>query len=230
MRTHLFSGVICAIAILALGSTQSVQAQSSAVYICAYIDLVPNAVSSAEVLLKRYRNSSRTQPGNLQIEVLHEIARPSRFAILEAWADEVALESHERAASTLRFRDRLEVLQRAPSDKRVVRGVYLGRPETENHVGAIYVLTHVDITPDHLDDGLQLLKDMTVETAKDYGNISYEVLQQADPANHFTVVEVWTNKKALDAHVQAAHTREFRKRVLPLQGGLYDERMYDKVD
>jgi quinol monooxygenase YgiN len=81
-----------------------------------------------------------------------------------------------------------------------------------------------------LTNGLTLLKDMSVETAKDYGNISYEVLQQADPANHFTVVEEWTSKKVLDAHAEAAHTREFRKALLPLQGGLYDERMYDKVD
>jgi quinol monooxygenase YgiN len=82
------------------------------------------------------------------------------------------------------------------------------------------------LTPNHQDDGLLLLKDMAVETAKDYGNISYEVLRQADPANHFTVVEEWTSKKVLDAHARTVHTREFRKTLLPLQGGLYDERMY----
>jgi quinol monooxygenase YgiN len=166
----------------------------------------------------------------LQFEVLHEIARPSRFAILEAWSDEAALEGHERAASTLHFHDQLGAIQSAPNDKRVGRRLYHGREASENRAGAIYILTHVDITPNHLDDGLILLKDMAVKTAKDYGNISYEVLQQADPANHFTVVEEWTSKKVLDAHTQAAHTREFRKTLLPLQGGLYDERMYDKVD
>ena len=217
-------------AILASGPTQSVQAQGSAVYLCTYVDLMPNAVSSAEGLLKRYSNSSRTQPGNLQFDVLHEIARPSRFAILEAWADEAELESHERAASTLHFRDQLEAVQSAPYDTRVGRRIYHEREASENRAGAIYVLTHVDITPNHQDNGLTLLKDMSVETAKDYGNISYEVLQQADPANHFTVVEEWTSKKVLDAHAEAAHTREFRKALLPLQGGLYDERMYDKVD
>jgi hypothetical protein len=49
-----------------------------------------------------------------------------------------------------------------PNDKRVGRGVYFWRAETANQAGEIYVLTHVDITPDHLDDGLKLLKDMTV--------------------------------------------------------------------
>jgi hypothetical protein len=33
-----------------------------------------------------------------------------------------------------------------------------------------------------------------------------------------------------DVRAQAAHTREFRNTLLPLQGGLYDERMYEKVD
>jgi quinol monooxygenase YgiN len=227
---RLYSRAICAIAILASGPTQSVQAPGSAVYLCTYVDLMSNAVSSAEALLKRYSNSSRTQPGNLRFDVLHEIDRPGRFAILEAWTDEAALESHERAASTLHFRDRLKAIQSAPYDERVGRRLYLGRRKSENQAGAIYVLTHVDVTPNHLDDGLTLLKDMSIETTKDYGIISYEVLQQADPANHFTAVEEWINKRALDAHAKAAHTREFRERLLPIQGGLYDERLYDKMD
>jgi quinol monooxygenase YgiN len=230
MRVRGFSRVICAIGILASGPTQSVQAEGSAVYLCTYVDLRPSAVTSADALLKRYSNLSRTQSGNLQFDVLHEIARPSRFAILEAWADAAALERHDRSASAVDFRDWLATVQSAPFDKRVGRRLYLGRGESENRAGAVYVLTHVDITPNQPDDGLTLLKEMTVETARDHGNISYEVMQQANPANHFTVVEEWTSKKVLDAHVEAAHTREFRSRLLPLQGGLYDERMYDKVD
>jgi quinol monooxygenase YgiN len=71
---------------------------------------------------------------------------------------------------------------------------------------------------------------MSVETAKDYGNICYEVLQQADRANHFTVVEEWTSKKAHDAHVEAAHTRAFREGLSAMLGALYDERLYNKLE
>jgi (4S)-4-hydroxy-5-phosphonooxypentane-2,3-dione isomerase len=230
MRLRLFSQSLCAIAILASGPAQSAQAQGAAIYLCTYVELMPNAVSSGGALLKRYSNASRTEPGNMRLVVLHEIARPSRFAILEAWTDEAALDSHKRAANTLRFRDRLNSIQSAPSDERVGRMLDLGRGNSEPGSGEIYVLTHVDVTPDHQNDGLTLLREISIETAGDYGNINNEVLQQANPANHFTVFEAWTSRKALDAHSQAEHTRGFRERLLPMQGGLYDERLYEKMD
>ena len=110
------------------------------------------------------------------------------------------------------------------------RSLYLGSGKCKDGARAIYVLTHVDVLPNHLDDALTLLKGMSNGAAKDEGNISYHVLQQANPANHLTVLEVWTSKSAFDAHIQAAHTREFRQGLLPMQGALYDERLYDKVD
>jgi quinol monooxygenase YgiN len=227
---RLFSQLLCAFVFLASVPTQSAQAQGGAVYLCTYVELIPNAVSSGEALLKRYSSASRTEPGNMGFVVLHEIARPSRFAILEAWTDEVGLGRHRTTANTLHFRGRLKSIQSAPYDERVGRRLDLGREKSEHVSGEMYVLTHVDVTPNHQNDGLTLLRDISVETAKNYGNISYEVLQQADPANHFTVVEAWTSKKALDAHTQAEHTREFRERLLPMQGGLYDQRLYDKMD
>jgi quinol monooxygenase YgiN len=230
MRLRLFSQLLCAIALLASGLTQSVQAQGSSVDLCTYIELMPNAVSSGEALLKRYSTSSRTEPGNMRFVVLHEIARPSRFAILEAWIDRTTLERHGREASTLHFREGLNSIQSAPYDERVGRRLDVGHANSKHGSGEIYVLSHVDVKPNHQDDGLTLLKEISIETAKDYGNISHEVLQQADRANHFTVVEAWTSKKALDAHTQAEHTRGFRERLLPIQGGLYDERLYDKMD
>ena len=55
------------------------------------------------------------------------------------------------------------------------------------------------------------LKAMSVDTANDAGNISYEALQQANRGNHFTVIEAWTNRKALDAHAMAAQHAPFAK-------------------
>ena len=70
------------------------------------------------------------------------------------------------------------------------------------------------------------LKAMSVDTAAEAGNVSYEVLQQVNRGNHFTVLEAWTNRKALDGHVMAAHTREFRGKLTPIAGALYDEQIY----
>jgi len=221
---------ILATAVLASASIQSVQAEDGAIYLSTYIELMPNAVGSGAGLLARYRNASRTQTGNRRFDVLREISRPNRFAILEVWADEAALESHEAAASTLHFRDRLKALWTAPYDERVGRRIYLGSGSSKNGPGAIYVLTHVDVMPNHQDDAVKLLKTMSVETANEYGNISYEVLQQSSRGNHLTVIEEWTNNRTYDAHVEAPHTRAFREGLSVMQGALYDERLYDKVD
>ena len=74
------------------------------------------------------------------------------------------------------------------------------------------------------------LKAMSEDTANDAGNIRYEVLQQANRGNHFTVVETWADRKALDAHAMAAHTRAFRNKLAPIAGALYDERIYEALN
>jgi quinol monooxygenase YgiN len=56
------------------------------------------------------------------------------------------------------------------------------------------------------------------------------VLQQANRTNHFTIVDEWTNRGALDAHDEASHTRTFRERLSPMEGALYDERFYEALD
>jgi len=207
-----------------------VYAQDNAVYLVTYIEVMPNAAASGAALLERYSDASRKEIGNLSFDVLHEMARPERFAILEVWKDKAAFDGHDKAASTVHFRDRLNEIQGAPYDERILSGLYLGPVKHEHKPGAIYVLTHVDVVPQHLNNGLALLGAMSSDTAKENGNISYEVLQQANRLNHFAVVEEWVSKQAAQAHALAPHTRAFRAKLLPMQGALYDERFYKKLD
>ena len=58
----------------------------------------------------------------------------------------------------------------------------------------------------------------------------YEITQQANRANHFTVIEMWADPKAYEAHVLASHTRQFRDKLGPMLGALYDERLYRTLD
>jgi len=44
--------------------------------------------------------------------------------------------------------------------------------------------------------------------------------------NHFEVVEVWRDQKSDNAHELAAHTKEFRVKLAPVIGALYDQRWY----
>jgi quinol monooxygenase YgiN len=218
--------LVLSLVIAAAACGQSAHAQGSPVYLATYIDVMPNAVAAGAALLKQYRNASLKENGNLRFEVLQEIERPNRFAIVEAWRDKVALDAHGAIASTSQFRDKLKAIGDAPYDERITNGLYAAQGKNTARTGALYVLTHVDVTPAGKEDCMAALKAMTTDTANDPGNISFEVLQQANRSNHFTVVESWINKKMLDAHVMAPHTRAFREKLTPIAGALYDERYY----
>ena len=62
------------------------------------------------------------------------------------------------------------------------------------------------------------------------GNLRFEVVQQVNRPNHFTVVEIWKDAKAVETHSMAAPTREFRDKLATMTGALYDERMYRAID
>jgi quinol monooxygenase YgiN len=205
-------------------------AQGNAVFLATYIEVMPNAVTPGIALLKQYRDASSKEDGNLRAVALAEIERPNRFVIVEAWRDKAALEAHGQSAATLKFRDKLKPIADAPYDERVNNALYVTQGKNESQSDAIYVLTHVDVIPAGKDDCMAALKAMSIDTASDAGNISYEVLQQANRGNHFTVIEAWTNRKALDAHAMAAHTRVFREKISPVAGALYDERIYKALN
>ena len=208
----------------------SAHAQGSAVYLATYVEVMPDTIAPGIALLKQYRAASVKEYGNLRAEALAEIERPNRFVILEAWRDKAALDAHSQSAATLKFHDTLKPIADAPYDERINAALYVTQGKNESQSGAIYVVTHVDVIPAGKDDCMAALKAMSADTAGDAGNISYEVLQQANRGNHFTVIEAWTNRKALDAHAMAAHTRAFREKISPVAGALYDDRIYKALN
>src|SRR5580704_8352987 len=205
-------------------------AQGNAVYLATYVEVMPNAVAPGIALLRQYRDASSKEDGNVRTVALAEIERPNRFVVVEAWRDKAALEAHGQSAATSKFRDKLKPIADAPNDERITNALYVTQGKNESQSGALYVVTHVDVIPAGKDDCMAALKTMSVDTAADAGNISYEALQQANRGNHFTVIEAWTNRKALDAHAMAAHTRAFREKISPVAGALYDERIYKALN
>jgi quinol monooxygenase YgiN len=221
-----FFGLALAMTILAAAPGQSAHAQGNAVYLATYVEVMPNEIASAATMLKRYRDASRGESGNLRFDMLAEVARPNRFVILEAWRDQRALAAHVQSANTVQFHQELKGIEDAPYDERIANALYLGQGADKSPADAVYVVTHVDVIPPGKDACMAALKAMSEDTAKDPGNISYEVLQQANRGNHFIVVEEWASMKDADAHAVVAHTRAFREKLTPIAGALYDERFY----
>lgn len=228
MRTII--GLASAVTIMTAVLAGTAHAQSETVYLVTYVELMPNAVASGSAALKQYRGESRKESGNLRLDVLAEIKRPNRFAIVEIWKDKASLDAHGRSAASAQLSEELKSLQDAPNDVRIDHALYLGRGKDENRAGAIYVVTHIDVIPPGKEACMAALKAMSSDTAGDRGNIGYDVLQQDDHSNHFTVVEEWAGMEAADAHAMAAHTRAFRAKLIPIKGALYDERFYTALN
>ena len=91
----------------------------------------------------------------------------------------------------------------------------------------VYVITHVDVSPSP--QVAVLLQRLAEESRRDEGNLRFDVLLHTMRSNHFTVIEAWRNRAALDNHAAAAHTKQYREELAPLLGSPLDERMFEGV-
>jgi quinol monooxygenase YgiN len=204
-----------------------VRAQDSTVYVVTYIEVVPNAVDTAATLLKSYGNASRGESGCQRFDILQEISRPERFALFEIWSSAAARDNRDGTTSAVSFHEKLAKIQSAPDDERRNNALYVGSLPSAPESNTIYVITHVDLIPESNGKGLALLKAMRDSASRETNNLAYEVLQQANRPNHFAVVEMWKNMSALEAHIDAQQTRDFRQALLPMEGAPYDDRRYE---
>jgi quinol monooxygenase YgiN len=93
----------------------------------------------------------------------------------------------------------------------------------------LYVVTHVDLTPNFVVNGPKLLQQFASDSRKDKGVVRFELLDDISRKNHFTIVGVWENQAAFDAHLEANHTKEFREKIQPMLGSPFDERLHSIV-
>ena len=200
------------------------------VYTVIYVEVMPTSKSDATVVLRRYREGARKEGGNLRCEVAQRIDQPHQFVILSIWKDQKAWEAHGKGAASMEMREKVAAVRNAPTDERVHIGLSVGPIDVTASRDAVFVATHVDVIPPRKDDGVAALKRLGDESRKGDGNLRFEVVQQANRQNHFTVVEIWKDAKTVEAHSMAAATREFRDKLASMTGALYDERMYKAID
>jgi len=96
--------------------------------------------------------------------------------------------------------------------------------------GRIYVVTHVDSVPNEAASATKLLQQYAADTRKEKGAVRCEVYVQESRTNHFSIVEVWQDHASYDAHIAAAHTKEFREKVHPMLGSPFDERLHSLLE
>jgi quinol monooxygenase YgiN len=201
---------------------------SGPVYRVTYFDVGPTATAQSAAIARQHAEAARKQDGNAEFEVFEELGRP-RFATLEAWRDKKAADAYSESTAAAAYRDKLQPLMVGGFGVRPHSGLAVAAPKAPLPQGAIYVLTHVDVFPTFKDQAVELVKAQAEAARKDAGNVRYDVLQWDGHPNHFTLVEVWRDRKAFEASVVTAHNKDFRQKLTPLEGALYDERLYQLV-
>src|SRR6266404_4488629 len=101
--------------------------------------------------------------------------------------------------------------------------------KAEARSGALYVVTYVDVFPNFTDETLKALRQFATDSRKDQGSVRFEFLQDVVRTNHFSIVEVWQNRQAYDAHLMQQHSKRFREKIQPGLGSPFDERLYNLV-
>lgn len=203
----------------------AVPADVSPLYVVTYVESRANARDETAALLKSYRDASRKTAGNLRSIVVQRPRRPGQFVVVAAWKDKAAWDAHMAAPATKEFRDKLAALRNAPADDRFHNALSVG--PIEDASGAVYGVTHVDVIPPQKDNALVALKALGEANRAASGNARFEIVQQTNRPNHFTVFEVWRSREAFDANAASAHQREFRDKLAAMSGALYDERLYE---
>lgn len=208
-------------------SGQGPNAQSA--YLVTYIEVTPAATEKAIGLMHQLAAASRKEGGSQRFEILQQRERPAQLGILEAWSDGKAAEAHGAGAAAKAFRSQIDPLRVGYYDERLETGIDLGAPAALGK-DAVYVATHVDVTGQFKDDAIEMMKKLASASRKEPGAVRFEIWQQNNRLNHFTMVEVWKDEAALDAHNAAPTARGFRDQVGRMMGALYDDRRYKNLE
>ncbi len=96
--------------------------------------------------------------------------------------------------------------------------------------GAVYAVSYIDAVPASRAAVAAALQKLATASRKDDGNLRYEILQRGAPANQFAIVSIWKDQKAYDAHMAAAHTKDFREKQKPQLISLIDDRVHSGME
>jgi quinol monooxygenase YgiN len=229
----LLIGAALAAAAAPAAQAQAPTAQAPAppsTYAVTYIEVTPAAEAATGDLLRGIAATSRKEAGNLRYDVLQQIERHNQFAILEAWSDAKALETHGGSAAMKQLRTALDPLRTGFFDERLDNGLDVGPAPAAAPKNAIYVVTHVDVTGPFKDDAIVMMKKLVADARREPGAERFDFWQQSNRLNHFTLTEIWKDQAALDAHNAAPATRAFRDQIGRMLGALYDDRRYRNLE
>ena len=226
------AGLIFSVLLLASASSAPLGAQApsdAAVYAVTYFEVQSSASAAMASAYRQYRDASRKDVGWTRFDLREEAGRPGMFTLVETWRDQRAADAHASAPHWKQYQDALRPIRVSGYDQRLYKALTVAAPRAEARA-ALHVVSHVDIVAAGQPDAPGILRRLAETSRAEEGCLRFDVLQNVMRPNHFTVVEVWRDQQALDAHRAAAHTREYRDWLQPVAGSPLDERWLKGVE
>ncbi|HUK36453.1 MAG TPA: antibiotic biosynthesis monooxygenase, partial [Vicinamibacterales bacterium] len=177
-------------------------------------------------MLKQYRDIIRRDDNNIRVELFEQADRPAHFAIVETWKTASAFEA--RDAQRKQLTDAMESIRISGWDTRPYKTLSIASGGADATSKSIYVITHVDVSPDPKIAGL--LTALATASRLEEGNVRFDVLLHTMRSNHFEVIEAWQSQRTLENHAAAAHTRKYRDDLQAALGSPLDERIYRTIE
>lgn len=212
-------------AALAIGAAPLATAQDQGpAFAVTYIEVAPSATADTIALLREQAEASRGAAGNLRFQILQRSGRPNHFAIIDAWESQADRERNAAARHTRNFRRALEPLLYSPYDERPSTPI-MGTGGAGGD-GQVYAVTHVDIIPTGIEEGMALVENFVRTMRTQPGAVDIGIMGQNNRRNHMTLFETWASAEHRIANEAAPHAKRFRGELLSHMGALYDERLY----
>jgi len=228
MKTFLTSIVLLSSIAVAGAQAPPAPAADSSRYAVAYVEIMPSRVAAFNDAFRKYRDASRGEPGYVAVEVFGQGDRAGHFVVLESWKDQASADAHAKSAAVTQFRSAVDPIRVSGYDERPYKTLNV-KAGSNSSRGSVHIVTHVDFAPGS-GDGIALLNRLADASRGEAGCLRFDVMQHAMRANHFTIVESWTNAQAREAHASAAQTRKYRDEVQPMTGSPLDERMFKAAE
>jgi quinol monooxygenase YgiN len=89
------------------------------VYVLTHVDLIGAKKDEGLAAIKQLSTDSAQDAGILRYDVLQQSSRPNHLTLVEAWRGKAALEKHEGAAHTRKFREALLPMSGSLYDQRL---------------------------------------------------------------------------------------------------------------
>ena len=209
-----------------------------------FLECKVDAAQTCKAALRRYEQAMRQSAVAAQIQVLQEVGRPERFAVLASSkrGSDVTRAEHQAAPQL----QALSASLVAPPDRHSNRdySAAVGSPTpggdaavarptgsaATDSASDIYVIIHIDVGPPDRASGEAALTRLASDGRASSGNTRFDLWQQIERPNHFNIIAAWKNPAQYEQFVASPPGRTFRDVLAPMLASPYDARLFRSID